>query len=78
MNIDPRGMNFVDWSDRMNLILDPLRIAVRFFEGDNWQDWAAQLVDSPGLPEHNLPMPYQFGNWEEWAMRFNQTIDLPG
>lgn len=79
MNIDPRAFDtFMEWSDRMNLILDPLRLAEKFLPGDNWQDWASEVIDSPNLEGQNAPNPYQFRDWKEWAMRFNQVVDLPG
>ena len=71
-------MTFVEWSDRMNGILDPFRIAEKFLEGDDWQDWASELIDSPSFEGQNVPDPYGFEDWQDWAMRFNQVVDLPG
>ncbi|WP_455363614.1 hypothetical protein [[Eubacterium] cellulosolvens] len=78
MNIDPRGMTFTDWSDRVNGVLvnrTPWR-----FDGDEseWREWAQHLKDHPDFQGQNIPQPEAFADWEEWAMRFNQTVELPG
>jgi hypothetical protein len=41
-------------------------------------DWAHYLKDHPDFEGQNIPEPEIFDHWEEWAMRFNQTVELPG
>ena len=77
--IDPRGMTVTDWTDRMALQIGNSGVLVeRLDDPKEWRDWAAELLDSPTLEGQNAPNPYQFESWVEWAMRFNQAVELPG
>ncbi len=78
MNIDPRGMTVIQWADRMSLILDSMVIPERLDDPEQWREWATNIIDTPNFEGQNVPIPYQFDNWMEWAMRFNQVVDLPG
>jgi len=46
-------------------LLDPAR----------WQEWGAAVLGLGTLSGINLPNPYNFSDWQEWAQRFNQTFD---
>ena len=78
MNIDPRGMTVIEWTDRMWIMLDKVTLVERLDNPDEWQDWAEGLSDSPSLEGQNIPDPYAFDDWREWAMRYNQVVELPG
>ncbi len=79
MNIDPLGMTVIEWTDRMALPVSGTGTTIERLDDPNeWQDWAAELLDTPNLEGQNAPNPYQFDDWREWAMRFNQVVDLPG
>ena len=78
MNIDPRGMSVIEWTDSMGLVLSSMVIPERLDDPEQWREWAANILDTPSLEGQNAPNPYQFESWRDWAMRFNQVVDLPG
>lgn len=76
--LDPRYMTVIEWTDRMAQLLDPMVIPERLLEPSLWREWATNILDTPNFEGQNAPNPYQFDDWEEWAMRFNQVVELPG
>lgn len=60
----PTGLTLLDWSTQVVADVGPLLGRIDTFP--TWQDWAAQLLNTQdaGL---NLPNPYGFVNWIEWA-----------
>lgn len=72
--IDPRYMNVLEWTDRMAEIL-PFP-AVRLLDPEEWRNWARNLIQYPQISGFNPPDPDQFNDWEQWAERFNQTVEL--
>ena len=77
--IDPRGMSVVYWTDSMAYLVDKAGIIPeRLDDPKKWRDWAENLLDTPTFEGQNAPDPFQFDDWEEWAMRFNQVVELPG
>lgn len=61
MAINPIGMTLRDYADAVVLTTPGV---VSRLEGDDWRAWAADLNDTLDLPD-----PYQFADWREWAMR---------
>lgn len=78
MNIDPRGMSVMEWTDRMTIVLDEMVIPEKLLDPAQWREWATNIIDTPNFEGQNVPNPYQFDDWREWAMRFNQVVELPG
>ncbi len=76
MNIDPRGLSVTDWCDAMVLQLDPYGTTPRLDDSSEWQDWASEVVQFSGIDKQSPPDPFDFTNWGEWAMRFNQAVTL--
>jgi hypothetical protein len=70
----PTGMRLKDWADQIALDLDPYGAFGRLDNEDRWQDWAMQFLNTMSLKE-NLPVPYYFNDWREWAERFCQTVE---
>jgi hypothetical protein len=70
----PTGMGLTDWADQVALDLDPYGAFGRLSDESKWQDWGMQLVNNASLKE-NLPIPYNFDDWREWAQRFCQTVE---
>lgn len=66
--VDPRGMTLRDWTDSVILTVTD-GYAFGRLDGDNWQAWATGFVRAPGYSQRNVPDPYQFNDWREWAMR---------
>ncbi len=77
-SIDPRYMTVTEWADRMNLLVDPICLPERLDDPEEWQDWATNLMDSCTNEGQNIPDPYAYDNWMDWAERFNQVVELPG
>lgn len=67
--IDPRGMTLTDWADSVILVVSSSWSYGRLDDEAQWQDWATGLVRSPSFSARNMPDPYQFDDWREWAMR---------
>lgn len=76
MIIDPRPMkDAIEWTDRMIPILDERIQMGRLFNNEDWQAWASGLLMFNQFSNLNLPNPYQFSDWKDWAMRFNEIYD---
>lgn len=70
----PFGMSLQDWADQIALDLDPYGAFGRLDDVNQWQNWAMQFLNNMTLRE-NIPNPYQFSEWREWAERFCQTLE---
>lgn len=67
--IDPRGMTLTDWADSVILVVSGSWSYGRLDDEARWQDWATGLVRSPTFSARNMPDPYAFDDWRDWAMR---------
>lgn len=70
----PTGMGLQDWADQIALDLDPYGALGRLDNVERWQDWGMQFLNNMTLQE-NIPNPYQFNDWREWAERFCQVLE---
>lgn len=70
----PSGLGLRDWADQIALDLDPYGALGRLDEEERWQDWGMQFLNNMTLKE-NLPIPYNFENWRDWAERFCQALE---
>ena len=76
MTVDPRFIpTFRDWADYSYPDLERYGAIVKVDDDSNWQNWAAGLLSLNGIAAVGAPDPYQFSDWREWAMRFNQIIN---
>jgi hypothetical protein len=64
----PTNMELTDWAAQLVLDLDPYGAFGRLDNPDLWQDWGMQFLNNTTIGR-NLPIPYQFTNWKEWAER---------
>lgn len=62
-----------DWADQIVLDLETYGAFGRLDDDARWQDWALQFFNNTTLGR-NLPNPYQFTDWREWAERFIQML----
>jgi len=69
----PVGMALRDWADQIVLDLDNYGSFGRLMNEPEWQDWAVQFANNTTLGR-NLPNPYQFADWKEWAERMAQLL----
>ena len=70
----PSGLGLRDWADQISLDLDPYGAFGRLDVEDQWKNWAMQFVNNMTLKE-NVPIPYAYDNWREWAERFCQALE---
>jgi len=70
----PTGMKLGDWADQVALDLDPYGAFGRLQDESQWQDWGMQFVNNATLKE-NIPIPYSFNDWQDWAERFCQVVE---
>lgn len=67
--IDPRHMTLRDWADSVLLSVTDVWSFGRLDNESDWQSWAKSFVTAPGYSQRNVPDPYKFTDWREWAMR---------
>jgi hypothetical protein len=65
----PTGMKLRDWADQISMDLDEYGIFGKLMDDNKWQDWGVQLLAPMSLGGFNIPSPYQFDDWKEWAER---------
>jgi hypothetical protein len=64
----PTGMELLDWSSRIIIDLDAYGSFGRLDDPSRWQDWGMQFLNNTTIGR-NLPIPYGFTDWREWAER---------
>lgn len=81
MIIDPRGFDsVVTWSDFMRPLIEKQNgVILRLDDPDEWQEWAVySLLGDASTYGQNVPDPYDYTDWREWAMRLFATINFEG
>lgn len=72
--VDPLGLPALEWfdstGDNLSWIVAPMKLQ----DVSEWKTWARHVVQNPTIGGLSPPNPDQYDNWEEWAVRFNQTI----
>lgn len=69
----PTGLSLRDWADCVVQDLDRYGPFGRLGEEADWQNWAVQFLNNTSLGR-NLPMPYDFTDWREWADRVSGLL----
>jgi hypothetical protein len=67
--IDPRHMTLKDWADSVILSVTDVWSFGKLVNEDDWQSWAKAFVFANGYSQRNVPDPYMFTDWREWAQR---------
>jgi hypothetical protein len=47
----------------------------RLDDEEKWKEWALQFCVISGLSQKNVPDPFDFIDWREWAQRFVGVVD---
>lgn len=76
MNVDPRYMTVIEWTDFMVPLLVKAGRVPRLDNPQFWKEWALTLIQKPTIGQFSPPDPRHFDDWREWAMRFNQAVPL--
>lgn len=61
-----------DWADQICLDLDNFGPLSRLDDETKWQEWGLQFCVISGLSQKNIPNPYTYENWKDWAERLVQ------
>ena len=69
----PFGMQLTDWADQVVHDLEPYGVSGRLMNESQWQDWGVQFLNNTTLGR-NLPNPYNFSTWREWAERMCEVL----
>lgn len=72
--INPNGMELKPWADATMLVLNSLT-SVSVLESDDWQPWGALIAQSPQLGKFNVPDPYQYAEWSDWALALYSSLN---
>ena len=64
---DPRYHTFESWAALMGERYASSQLQVPMFDLD-WKSWAAGLKAIDVFANEAIPEPYQFDDWQEWAM----------
>jgi hypothetical protein len=87
--IDPRGFaddEVVQWADRMAGELGFFAAIVqgsdfnyeRLEDPSKWQDWAAGVFGGSDPLGQDVPDPFAFDHWKDWAERMFATTNFTG
>lgn len=76
MNIDPRYLDVVEWTDFTAPLLEKYGRLPRLDNPEFWKEWALTLIQKPSIQSCQPPDPRYFDDWREWAFRFNQAVPL--
>lgn len=72
--INPVNMSLQDWADSVILTINDAWSFGKLTD-KNWQDWAVAFVTANGYSQRNIPNPYGFTDWREWAMRVYPMLE---
>jgi hypothetical protein len=64
----PANLELLDWASQVIWDLDSFGAFGRLDDPDRWQDWGMQFLNNTTIGR-NLPIPYGFTDWREWAER---------
>lgn len=73
MKIDPRGMSFIAWADK---IVESTNYDIPRASRVGWQQWAAEVLEIPSIAAQQPPRPEGYPDWRMWAEDFNRTVEL--
>ena len=43
--------------------------------GETWQLWAERFINATNLRKYNMPSPYQYQNWQDWAFQMMLSVN---
>ena len=72
---DPRHHTFQSWASLMCELFANLQLAVPNSE-EQWKEWGAGLAGVATFNAGAIPSPYLFDNWQDWAERVVQTVNV--
>ena len=76
--IDPRGLTLLQWADAVILSVGDAWSFDKLPSEDQWHDWAVGFVRASPFTQRNVPDPYEFSDWRDWAMRAYPFLEGSG
>jgi hypothetical protein len=76
--IDPHGMTLLQWADAVILSNGDAWSFGRLVDENDWQRWAAGFVRAQPFAQRSPPNPFEFTDWQEWAMRAYPMLEGQG
>lgn len=68
-------MGLRDWADCIVMDLSTYGALSRLDDETKWQEWGQQFCVISGLSQKNVPDPFSYNDWREWAQRFVGVVD---
>jgi hypothetical protein len=75
MIIIPVSNDFMQWATAVAYQLGLRGTTVAVDGGAPWQDWAKSILRLPQINSQSAPRVDDFGDWEEWAVAFNRSVE---
>jgi len=70
----PAHLQLHDWADQVSIDMDKYGVFSKLVD-DDWRQWGTQFLASNELGVYNLPNPYYFNDWLNWAERFCGALE---
>jgi len=74
---DPRYQTWDSWAALMCEAYGSQNLEIPSGE-DNWKGWAAGFSGIDLFTRDGIPSPYQYDDWQEWAMAVVNTLSASG
>jgi hypothetical protein len=71
---DPRNMEFEAWSTWTAFLTQTVNVAPMVDE-ETWQIWAERFINATNLRKYNMPNPYQYQDWHDWAFQMMLSVN---
>ena len=66
-------MTFQEWGARVAEAMAAYGVERPTAEAD-WKSWVCALFYVPELTATNIPEPFSFATWQDWAVRFIECV----
>ena len=68
--IIPVNMTVIEWTDQMTEYVDQYGDIIKRSDPNDWQFWALSVILSNEQWEAQVPNPFDYSDWREWAELF--------
>lgn len=68
--IIPVNMTVIEWTDQMTEYVDQYGDIIKLSDPNDWQFWALSVILSNEQWEAQVPNPFDYSDWREWAELF--------
>ena len=71
----PQYLSFADWADQITYELASYGLPQQTNKVENWQQWAFNVVQLPGIAARYPANPLGFSKWSDWAELFLRSVE---